>query len=111
MVQYDRPGCGLSEPWPGPQDLDTDLAVLQAVADELGLERFDVLGISLGAPVSVAFAARFPERVGRLILYGGFAAGRQIASPEVRAAMLDMIRAHWGLGSEVLAGIFLPEEA
>jgi pimeloyl-ACP methyl ester carboxylesterase/DNA-binding CsgD family transcriptional regulator len=85
------------------------VAVLLAVADELGLERFDLLGISLGAPVSVAFAARFPERVDRLILYGGFADGRQIASPDVRAALLDLIRAHWGLGSEVLADIFLPD--
>jgi pimeloyl-ACP methyl ester carboxylesterase/DNA-binding CsgD family transcriptional regulator len=109
VVQYDRPGCGLSEPWPGPQDLETDLAVLRAVADSLDLARFDLLGISLGAPVSVAFAARFPERVGRLLLYGGYADGRQIASPAVRAAMLDLIRAHWGLGSEVLADIFLPE--
>jgi len=65
VVQYDRPGCGLSEPWPQPQDLDTDVAVLRAVADHLGLGRFDLLGISLGAPASVAFAARFPERVGR----------------------------------------------
>jgi pimeloyl-ACP methyl ester carboxylesterase/DNA-binding CsgD family transcriptional regulator len=109
VVQYDRPGCGLSEPWPGPQSLDTDLAVLRTVVDELALERFDVLGISLGAPVAVAFTARHSERVSRLILYGGFADGRQIASPAVRAAMLDMIRAHWGLGSEVLADIFLPE--
>ena len=109
VVQYDRPGCGLSEPWPGPQGLDTDLAVLGAVADHLGLDRFDLLGISLGAPVSIAFAARFPERVGRLVLYGGFAEGRQIASPDVRAAVLDVIRAHWGLGSEVLADIFLPD--
>jgi pimeloyl-ACP methyl ester carboxylesterase/DNA-binding CsgD family transcriptional regulator len=109
VVQYDRPGCGLSEPWPQPQDLDTDVAVLRAVADHLGVDRFDLLGISLGAPVSVAFAARFPERVGRLVLYGGYADGREIASPAVRAAMLDLIRAHWGLGSEVLADIFLPE--
>lgn len=109
VVQYDRPGCGLSEPWPQPPDLDTDVAVLRAVADHLGLDRLDLLGISLGAPVSVAFAARFPERVGRLVLYGGYADGREIASPEVRAAMLDLIRAHWGLGSEVLADIFLPE--
>src|SRR3954451_24427816 len=109
IVQYDRPGCGLSEPWPGPQDLDSDLEVLGEVADELGLARFDLLGLSLGAPVSVAFAARFPERVNRLILYGGFADGSQIASPAVRAAMLDMIRAHWGLGSEVLADIFPPD--
>ncbi len=109
VVQYDRPGSGLSDPWPGPQGLDTDVEVLAAVADELGLETFDLLGISLAAPVSIAFAARFPQRVGRLVLYGGYADGRQIASPGVRAAMLDMIRAHWGLGSEVLADVFLPE--
>jgi pimeloyl-ACP methyl ester carboxylesterase/DNA-binding CsgD family transcriptional regulator len=109
VVQYDRPGCGLSEPWPGPQDLDSDLAVLRAVADDLALDRFDVLGISLGAPVSVALTARFPEQVDRLVLYGGFADGRQVAAPAVRAAMLDVVRAHWGLGSEVLADIFLPD--
>jgi len=109
VVQYDRPGSGLSGPWPGPQGLDTDVDVLAAVADQLGLETFDLLGISLAAPVSVAFAARFPQRVGRLVLYGGYADGAQIASPPVRAAMLDMIRAHWGLGSEVLADVFLPE--
>jgi pimeloyl-ACP methyl ester carboxylesterase/DNA-binding CsgD family transcriptional regulator len=109
VVQYDRPGCGLSEPWPGPQELDTDVDVLLGVADRLGLERVDLLGISVGAPVSVTFAARFPERVGRLVLYGGYADGAQIAAPEVRAAMLGMIRAHWGLGSEVLADVFLPE--
>jgi pimeloyl-ACP methyl ester carboxylesterase/DNA-binding CsgD family transcriptional regulator len=83
--------------------------VLQAVADHLGLDRVDLLGISLGAPVSIAFAARYPERVDRLVLYGGYADGGQIASPVVRAAVLDVIRAHWGLGSEVLADIFLPE--
>jgi pimeloyl-ACP methyl ester carboxylesterase/DNA-binding CsgD family transcriptional regulator len=109
VVEFDRPGCGLSEPSPGSSGLDADVAALQAVADELQLDRFDLLGISLGAPVSVAFAARFPQRVGRLALYGGYADGAQIASPRVRAAMLDMIRAHWGLGSEVLADVFLPE--
>lgn len=109
VVQYDRPGCGLSEPWPEPPGLDADVAVLRAVADHLELERFDLLGISLGAPVSVALAARFPQRVDRLILYGGYADGQQIATADVRAAVLDMIRAHWGLGSEVLADVFLPE--
>lgn len=109
VVEYDRPGCGLSDPWPGAQGLDTDVALLQALADHLDLERFDLLGISLGAPVSVAFAARFPQRVGRLILYGGYADGAHIAAPEVHTAMLGMIRAHWGLGSELLADIFLPD--
>jgi pimeloyl-ACP methyl ester carboxylesterase/DNA-binding CsgD family transcriptional regulator len=109
VVWYDNPGCGLSDEWPGQPTLDTDLTVLQAVVDHLELQQFDLLGISMGAPVSLAFAARQPARVRRLVVYGGYADGRLIASAEVRAAMLDLIRAHWGLGSDVLANIFLPD--
>jgi pimeloyl-ACP methyl ester carboxylesterase/DNA-binding CsgD family transcriptional regulator len=109
VVRYDKPGCGLSDPWPGRQTLDTDLEVLGVVADELRLDRFDLLGISMAAPVSAAFAAHHPGRVGRLVLYGGFANGHRIASTEVAAAMIDLVRAHWGLGSDVLADVFLPD--
>jgi DNA-binding CsgD family transcriptional regulator len=47
--------------------------------------------------------------VGRLILYGGYADGHQVAAAEVRTAMLALVRAHWGLGSDVLADVFLPD--
>ena len=73
VVAYDKPGCGLSDPWPGPQTLDSDLEVLRAVIDHLELGRVDLLGLSMGAPVSLAYAVQRPEGVGRLILYGGFA--------------------------------------
>jgi pimeloyl-ACP methyl ester carboxylesterase/DNA-binding CsgD family transcriptional regulator len=109
VVCYDKPGCGLSDEWPGRPTLDRDLTVLHAVVNQLELEQFDLLGISVGAPVSLAFAARQPARVRRLVVYGGYADGGQIASAQVRGAMLDMIRAHWGLGSDVLANIFLPD--
>jgi pimeloyl-ACP methyl ester carboxylesterase len=109
VVRYDKPNCGLSDPWPGPQTLETDLEVLRVVADELRLDRFDLLGISMAAPVSAAFAARHPDRVGRLVLYGGYANGRRIASTGVAAAMVDLVQAHWGLGSDVLADVFLPD--
>lgn len=109
VVQYDRPGCGLSEPWPGRQTLGTELEVLQAVADHLELDRLDLLGASMGAPVALAFAAAHPARVARLVIYGGYADGRRIATAEVRTAMIAMIQAHWGLGSDVLADIFLPD--
>jgi pimeloyl-ACP methyl ester carboxylesterase/DNA-binding CsgD family transcriptional regulator len=109
IVAYDKPGCGLSDPWPAPQTLDSDLEVLRTVTDHLELGRVDLLGLSMGAPVSLAYAAQHPERVGRLILYGGFANGRQVASAKVRTAMIELVRAHWGLGSDVLADIFLPD--
>jgi pimeloyl-ACP methyl ester carboxylesterase/DNA-binding CsgD family transcriptional regulator len=109
VVTYDKPGCGLSDPWPAPQTLDSDLEVLRAVTDQFELDRVDLLGVSMGAPVALAYAVRHPERVGRLILYGGFANGQEVASAEVRAAMIELVLAHWGLGSDVLADIFLPD--
>jgi pimeloyl-ACP methyl ester carboxylesterase/DNA-binding CsgD family transcriptional regulator len=109
VVAYDKPGCGLSDPWPVPQTLDSDLEVLRAVIGHLKLGRVDLLGLSMGAPVSLAYAARHPEGVGRLMLYGGFANGHQIGSGKVRTAMIELVRAHWGLGSDVLADIFLPD--
>jgi pimeloyl-ACP methyl ester carboxylesterase/DNA-binding CsgD family transcriptional regulator len=109
VVAYDKPGCGLSDPWPSPQTLDSDLEVLRTVIDHLRLGRVDLLGLSMGAPVSLAYAVQHPEGVGRLMLYGGFADGHQVASAEVRGAMIELVRAHWGLGSDVLADIFLPD--
>jgi pimeloyl-ACP methyl ester carboxylesterase/DNA-binding CsgD family transcriptional regulator len=109
VVAYDKPGCGLSDPWPAPQTLDSDLEVLRTVIDHLKLGRVDLLGLSVGAPVSLAYAAQHPEGVSRLMLYGGFADGHRVASAKVRTAMIELVRAHWGLGSEVLADIFLPD--
>ena len=48
---------------------------LEAVVDAAGVERFDLLGISQGCAVSVAYAVRHPERINRLVLYGGYVQG------------------------------------
>jgi pimeloyl-ACP methyl ester carboxylesterase/DNA-binding CsgD family transcriptional regulator len=109
VVQYDKPGCGLSDAWPERLTLDDSVELLRGVVDHLELDRFDLLGISEAGPVSLAFAARYPDRVGRLVVYGGYADGHQIATPEVRTAVIGMVRAHWGLGSDVLADLFLPD--
>jgi DNA-binding CsgD family transcriptional regulator len=46
------------------------------VVDAAGLDRFSVLGLSGGSLAAVAYAARYPERVERLVIYGGYARGR-----------------------------------
>ncbi len=73
---------------------------LETVVDELGLQRFALLGISQGAPVSIAYAVRHPERVSRLVLCGGFAKGwrrRGNAGEVARAeASVTLIREGWG---------------
>lgn len=62
LIAPDRPGVGASDPQPGHRIADwTDDVV--ALADELGVETFGVLGVSAGVPYALACAARIPERV------------------------------------------------
>ena len=48
----------------------------ESVIDAVDADRFAILGISQGAAVAVAYAAAHPERVTKLVLYGGYAQGR-----------------------------------
>jgi pimeloyl-ACP methyl ester carboxylesterase/DNA-binding CsgD family transcriptional regulator len=109
LVRYDRVGVGMSdrEGLDGHPTTEEEVALLRAVLDELELERVVLLGGSSGGCAAVSFAARFPERVERLLLYGAYANGTAIATPEVRDAILTAVRSHWGLGSRLLANIFL----
>lgn len=109
LIRYDRPGVGLSdrELHGEALTLEGDVALLGAVLDELSLDRVVLAGGSSGGPAAIAFAARFPDRVSRLLLYGAYAHGPSITSPEVRDAVVSTVRSHWGLGSRLLAGIFL----
>jgi pimeloyl-ACP methyl ester carboxylesterase/DNA-binding CsgD family transcriptional regulator len=111
MVLYDRPGVGMSDREISPHELtlDNEVGLLSAVFDELNLNQATLMGGSSGGCTAVSFAARFPERVDRLLLYGAYAHGPSIASPEVRDAIVATVRSHWGLGSRVLAEIFLGE--
>jgi DNA-binding winged helix-turn-helix (wHTH) protein/alpha-beta hydrolase superfamily lysophospholipase len=96
LIRYDERGNGLSD-W-NVDDISFDAFVrdLESVVDAAGLERFSLLGISQGCAVSVAYAVRHPERVSRLILYGGFARGRRRRDPEQAETLLALIRQGWG---------------
>jgi pimeloyl-ACP methyl ester carboxylesterase len=111
LVRYDRLGVGMSDREVLDDDLtlDTDVAVLRAVLDELSLEKVVLLGGSSGGCAAIAFAARFPERVDRLLLCGAYADGSSITTREVQESVASTVRSHWGLGSRVLADIFLGE--
>jgi pimeloyl-ACP methyl ester carboxylesterase len=89
--------------------LDGEVEVIGALCDELGADRVRLLGGSSGGCAATAFAARFPERVEALLLYGAYADGPGITRPEVRDAIVAAVRSHWGLGSRLLSDIFLGE--
>ena len=113
VIRYDKPGCGLSGGAPDgdPPDLsfDAQIAAALAVADSAGAARFRLFGASQGGQLAAAIAARYPERVEELVLYGTCARGRDLAPAAVRDSLVALVRAHWGLGSTMLTSIFIPE--
>ncbi len=84
FVRYDDRGCGLSDRVLEGYDLDTWVRDLETVVDAAGLERFALLGVSRGGPVAITYAARHPERVTHLVLYGTFLLGRRAARHDAR---------------------------
>jgi len=106
LLRYDKPGMGLSGPAGVPYTMAAERAALAAVLAAAGADRYDLLGVSLGAAVAVDHAATWPDRVDRMVLYGGWVRGRDIAAPTAREHVLALVAEHWGLGSDVLAEIF-----
>lgn len=116
-IRYDERGCGLSD-WDIPAfEFEAWVRDLEAVADALGLETFPLLGISQGGPVAMTYAARHPERVSHLILYGTYARGRNLRpraeeQAAERDALLTLTRMGWGRDNpayrQIFASSFIP---
>ena len=85
VIRYDRPGAGVSDRARIPaRTLDEELATLEALVDEAAPGRISLFGASSGAGVASMYAARHPERVDRLVLYGAYARGVDLAPPAAR---------------------------
>jgi pimeloyl-ACP methyl ester carboxylesterase/DNA-binding CsgD family transcriptional regulator len=109
LVRYDRPGCGLSDPYEGPRTMALELETIAAVTAAIGATHFEILGWSLGAPVAAQWAADRPETVSKLVLYGGWANGDSIGDEDSKRLILDLLASHWGLGSDLLTNLFAPD--
>ncbi len=110
LVRYDERGNGLSD-WNTP-DLSFDAFIedLKCVTDCLGLEQFDLLAISQGAAVAIAFAIRHPQRVRRLVILNGYAAGWAVRSDAAglarREAMVTLTELGWGADNAAYRQLF-----
>ena len=104
LILFDKRGTGLSDRVPVNElpGLETRMDDVRAVLDAVGSERASLFGVSEGGPMSVLFAATYPQRVDRLVLYGSYAR-RSDAELDNGAALVRLIESEWGTG-KVLAG-------
>jgi pimeloyl-ACP methyl ester carboxylesterase/DNA-binding CsgD family transcriptional regulator len=109
VIRYDKPGCGLSDRNEIDLSFDGQVAAALAVADAVGAGRFRMFGASQGGQLATAMAARHPDRVEALVVYGMCASGRDLAPAEVRESVVALVRAHWGLGLKALTGAFVTD--
>ncbi len=111
LIRYDARGNGLSDRTVDEISFEAYVSDLEAVVQAAGIDRFALLGISQGCAVSIAYAARHPDRVSHLILYGGYALGwskraRSAAQKDEDAAMLTLMRLGWGKENAAFRQLF-----
>ncbi len=111
FVRYDERGCGMTDWKVGDLSFERWVGDLEAVIEAADLrEPFALLGISQGAATCLAYAARHPERVSHLILYGGYARGElRREDPErerVYRAIIDLTRLEWGNDNPAFRQVF-----
>jgi pimeloyl-ACP methyl ester carboxylesterase/AraC-like DNA-binding protein len=111
FIRTDMRGFGLSEWEPPTFNFEALVADLECVIDDADVEQCDLLGISHGAPVAIAYAARHPERVRKLVLVNSFAAGWRVrADPEEvawRTSLLEMNQREWSFRRSLLGEMFI----
>jgi len=73
LVRFDKRGTGLSDRPGGVPDLETRMDDVRAVMEAAGSEQAVLFGYSEGGPLSILFAATYPERATGLVLFGAYA--------------------------------------
>ena len=116
VIRYDLRGSGLSDRGVVAQSLELWLDDLAAVLDAAGVDRCALLGVCQAGPIAVAFAARRPERVRALVLYGTYARCGPLGTRQAdELGVIDaMVRPEKDLPSalrEVFARLLMPDAA
>jgi pimeloyl-ACP methyl ester carboxylesterase/DNA-binding CsgD family transcriptional regulator len=100
VLRHDSRGCGLSDRDTNQLSFASWVSDLACVIDAAGFRRFPMVATCWGGPVAIEYAARHPDRVSHLVLYGTYARGRlRIDQPDAIAKarlMLELTRHGWG---------------
>src|SRR4029077_3577805 len=110
LLRYGERGNGMSQRGVHDVSFETWVRDLETIVDAAGLDRFPLLGISRGGPIAIAYAAKHPERVTHLVLYGAFAVGMQhVGTPEQLEAgrsFRSLVRLGGGLSNPAFCKTF-----
>jgi class 3 adenylate cyclase len=118
LILFDKRGTGLSDPVSGVATLEERMEDVRAVLDACGSQHAAVFGLSEGGPMSLLFAATYPERTTALVMFGSFA--RLMTAPgyfpefdedwrERLELWTDAVENHWGDGRAL--ALYMPSLA
>lgn len=109
VVRYDRIGVGLSDrTLPAPPTVESEARLLEAVLDAtVGDEPAILFSCSCACLATARLAADRPERIAKIVFFGGYAARDDIPEATGRS-LVDFVRTNWALASQMLAGLFWP---
>jgi pimeloyl-ACP methyl ester carboxylesterase/DNA-binding CsgD family transcriptional regulator len=101
LLRYDSRGCGLSDRDAGDLSFESWIRDFECVVEAAAFQRFSLLATCQGGPIAIEYAARHPERVNKLILYGTYGRGRlrwtNLPSEiEKGRVLLDLTQLGWG---------------
>jgi class 3 adenylate cyclase len=99
LICFDKRGTGVSDRVSAIPTLEERMDDVRAVMDAVGSERAALFGISEGGPMSLLFAATYPERTVALMLFGSYALfPTAVMSSEKLAGFLIQVEESWGTG-------------
>ncbi len=107
LVRYDGRGFGLSSRDVSEVSLETDVLDLAATVDGLSLDTFDLYAGWHSGPGAIAYTTRYPERVGRLVLFCSYADGATHRTNPLTQATRPIISQDWEFYSQVVARLLL----
>ena len=107
LIRYDSRGSGLSDRHVADYGLEAHVLDLEAVVDRLGLEQFALLGSGDSGPAAVAYAARHPERISRLILWCTYSRFSDYFSSQEFHAEFSLRDKDWKIYTETFAHLAL----
>ncbi|MGF6430311.1 MULTISPECIES: adenylate/guanylate cyclase domain-containing protein [Bradyrhizobium] len=101
VVTFDKRGQGLSDRMTGAPSLEQRMDDVRAIMDAIGSTKAVLFGFSEGCPMSVLFAATYPDRVSHLVLLGSFARSKDRLADDVWQLRCNEIVQNWGSGDTV----------